>query len=462
MTATTATDDSEPVEYYFECTTDGDANSTWQTDTTYTAYGLMPSTQYTFRVKARDSSPAQNETNWSSPASATTDEAPTLVEILGDWVTGTSHAEEAGYSRALIFIAHAEHSSTVTLNSVTYGGQSMTKIIDESVGTGYSANVTAFILDEAGIDAATSSTFSPSWSATPENTGYISVFLGSVNQTTSVGDSDDNSTTSSITLTTDPLTTAEGDMVFVAATCGNQGNYTVNNDFNEAYEHDMASSTGTDGYKAATGVSETPSVTHNDVNRQVIIGFVIQAIEEPDNPPAAPNNLAATAGNYLVSLDWDDNSETDLAGYNVYRSENSGSNYGKINVSLVADSNYVDNDANNWTDYYYVVTAVDANSHESVYSNEATATPDYQNCDDVQDGNDGFVSDITNDCYVDSDDIAVIANYWLHTDCAGLGNCDNADLEQDGDVDFIDFTDFAIDWLRCNNPEDEDCTPNWL
>ncbi|MHC4659152.1 MAG: PASTA domain-containing protein, partial [Planctomycetota bacterium] len=73
MTASTATDaNSPPVMYYFECTTHGDANSDWQTSETYVAQSLDPGTEYTFRVKARDSAPALNETGWSPPASATT------------------------------------------------------------------------------------------------------------------------------------------------------------------------------------------------------------------------------------------------------------------------------------------------------------------------------------------------------------------------------------------------------
>jgi hypothetical protein len=74
MTATTATDSTPPVEYYFECTDHGDANSNWQTSPTYVATGLTPSTLYTFWVRARDSvTPVPNETGWSDPASATTD-----------------------------------------------------------------------------------------------------------------------------------------------------------------------------------------------------------------------------------------------------------------------------------------------------------------------------------------------------------------------------------------------------
>lgn len=73
MTATTADDNTPPVEYFFECTDHADINSGWQTGTTYTAAGLTPSTLYTFRVRARDGvTPQPNITGWSNTASATT------------------------------------------------------------------------------------------------------------------------------------------------------------------------------------------------------------------------------------------------------------------------------------------------------------------------------------------------------------------------------------------------------
>jgi hypothetical protein len=96
----------------------------------------------------------------------------------------------------------------------------------------------------------------------------------------------------------------------------------------------------------------------------------------PDiTPPAAPTGLGAAAGDATVSLDWDDNTEEDLAGYNIYRSTTSGSGYGKLNGSLLTDSNYTDNAVANNTTYYYVVTAVDTNSNGSGYSSEVSAYP---------------------------------------------------------------------------------------
>jgi hypothetical protein len=80
MTATTATDPSG-VEYYFEETTGnpGGSDSSWQAGASYTDTDLNDLTQYTYRVRARDLSPNQNTTGWSSADSATTQDgtAPT-------------------------------------------------------------------------------------------------------------------------------------------------------------------------------------------------------------------------------------------------------------------------------------------------------------------------------------------------------------------------------------------------
>lgn len=98
-------------------------------------------------------------------------------------------------------------------------------------------------------------------------------------------------------------------------------------------------------------------------------------IPQDINAPAAPTGFSATAGDGTISLNWNDNSEGDLAGYNIYRSTTSGSGYIKLNVSLVSSSDYMDNSVNNGTTYYYVVTAVDTSSNESAYSSEVSATP---------------------------------------------------------------------------------------
>lgn len=75
MTATIASDESG-VEYYFECTAGGGHDSGWQDSPMYEDTGLQAETEYTYRVKARDKSPNQNETAWSNEASAMTEALP--------------------------------------------------------------------------------------------------------------------------------------------------------------------------------------------------------------------------------------------------------------------------------------------------------------------------------------------------------------------------------------------------
>lgn len=91
--------------------------------------------------------------------------------------------------------------------------------------------------------------------------------------------------------------------------------------------------------------------------------------------PAAPANLAAAPGDGIVDLDWDDNSEPNLTGYNVYRATTSGGPYTQLNGSLLATSLYSDASVSNGTTYYYVVTAENDVPLESDDSNEASATP---------------------------------------------------------------------------------------
>jgi hypothetical protein len=198
------------------------------------------------------------------------------VKTFGSWTTGLTHAMEPGYNynRALIFIAHGELASEMNLVSVTYGGQAMTKIIDRNY-YGYTGNnyTTAFILNEAGVAAATDGTFVPTWNPSTSVVGYSSVFLSNVDQTTPVGAYASYGGDSQ-TVTTSALDTGYGDMVVVAATCGMPGSYyTLNNGFIEETEQTMNdTAAGVTGYKSATGASETPSATFNAwVNRQVIM-----------------------------------------------------------------------------------------------------------------------------------------------------------------------------------------------
>jgi len=418
MTATTATDaDSPPVEYYFECTTDSDANSTWQTSTTYEAQGLDPGTLYTFRVKARDSATVPNENNWSTSESATTDVGTGQTPYPGPGlhpIPGTIEAEN-----------YDDDGPGVAYNDTTSGNE----------GGDYRS-------DDVDVEVCGEGNYNVGWIFDGEWLEY-SVIVA---------------------------TTGTYDIEVRVASDSGGGDFHI--------EFGGSNVTGTVSFSATGGWQTYTSIFINDVS--LTAGAQIMRLyAESDywnitwldftttadiTPPANPTGLTATADDGFVDLDWNDNGEGDLDGYNVYRSTTSGVYTTPLNSSLLSSSDYTDNSVVNGTTYYYVVKAVDTSSNESGSSNEELAIPDiYQNCTEVQAGGHGLVSDLTDDCYIDLWDLDIIVEYWLDTNCGTSGNCEGADFEPtDGDVDLEDFSDFAVDWMLCNNPGDSGCIKNWL
>ena len=300
---------------------------------------------------------------------------PAGVQIAGAWTAGTTHGAQAGSNRALIFTAHAEHNGTLSLNSVSYGGRAMTKIIERtatSAGSPTIAYTAAFILNESGIAAATNGTFVVTWSITPtQPPAFSSVFLINVNQSAPIGASA-SGVSNSATATTAALATASGDRVIVAATNGNTGSYTMNNGLTEALEVAPGSADGVAGSKAATGANETPSVSHSAVNRQAVIGFVVRGGGAggggDTQAPTPPTNLRVTAVTASsVSLAWDASTDNvGVTGYDVFR--------GATLAGGTTLTSFMVNGLNCDTLFVFTVKAKDAAGNVSVSSMSVSAT----------------------------------------------------------------------------------------
>ena len=69
-------------------------------------------------------------------------------------------------------------------------------------------------------------------------------------------------------------------------------------------------------------------------------------------------------------LSWNENKESDLAGYHVYRSTKHGKDYDRLTDKLLLRTTYSDATVQVGKTYYYVVTAVDQSGNESEYSHE--------------------------------------------------------------------------------------------
>ncbi|MDA0256971.1 MAG: VWA domain-containing protein [Chloroflexi bacterium] len=116
----------------------------------------------------------------------------TTVDLLGGWGTGLSHVAPAGSSRMLVFMPAAEdndNSCCREMVSVSYGGQPLTKL---NASTAHSSSVGARVeiwtLDEAGIAAAGSSSFSVTWDSSIDVPMYAHAFFDDVAQVVPGGD----------------------------------------------------------------------------------------------------------------------------------------------------------------------------------------------------------------------------------------------------------------------------------
>ena len=96
-----------------------------------------------------------------------------------------------------------------------------------------------------------------------------------------------------------------------------------------------------------------------------------EASATPVAPPAAPTNLAATAGDSQVSLTW--TASDGAASYNVKRSTTTGGPYTTVASPTTASCN--NTGLADGTTYYYVVSAVNAGG-ESDNSDEVSGTPE--------------------------------------------------------------------------------------
>ena len=95
-------------------------------------------------------------------------------------------------------------------------------------------------------------------------------------------------------------------------------------------------------------------------------------------PPATPSNVTAAPGDGSVALAWNANTETDLAGYDVFRGTSLpvSTSGAALNGSTPLTSNsYTDTSAFNGTTYHYVVVARDSSGNRSAPSPAVSATP---------------------------------------------------------------------------------------
>ena len=336
MVATTATDPTAPIQYYFNFTGSptegvGGMDSGWQSSPSYVSSGLQANHQYGYRVKARDGIP--NETSYSTPTlyAYTAIEAPTGINFgtltptsiqvqsintpsglargsSGLLIENMTKATNSGWKRDNNFWTSGSLSS-----NKSYSFRAKTRN-GNSVETGYSSTISKYTLAKPPVAASfsnvTQNCIRASWTA-DSNPGGTQYYCENTTDGTNSG-------------WTTNLYWDSCELV-----CGVSYSFRV---------------------KAINGDGIETGWTSLGSRSTVVCP-----------PPPAPTNVQASDGTYTdkVQVTW--TASPDATSYTVYRATSTSSRATKVVLGTTSATTYDDITASVMVNYYYYIKAT--NSH---------------------------------------------------------------------------------------------------
>jgi Abnormal spindle-like microcephaly-assoc'd, ASPM-SPD-2-Hydin len=283
-------------------------------------------------------------------------------------------------------------SSSIDFGNVTVGGKKTVSLVVTNPATSTSSSTLSqvgvsgggFSLGSmpslpatvaAGQSVTVKVIFSPATSGSAS--GMVTVTSGSGDSSISVPLSGDGS--SNAQLSVSPATLAFG-TVAVGGTESKTASLTANNAAVTVSTVDESGEgytlTGiTFPFTLAAGTSVSFTVTFSPQTAGSSPGS-LAFVNNASGPTTATlsGNGTSQSSSHTVSLSWGPSSTSSVVGYNLYRGTASGGPYStKLTSSPLTDTNFVDNSVQSSSTYFYVTTAVDADSVESSFSNQARA-----------------------------------------------------------------------------------------
>lgn len=225
---------------------------------------------------------------WSAQSAMSHD----AVEAITDWTTSSSLTAPDGEDRLLVVTVGAETHSTVT--SVTYGGQPLTLAGSAYESTGVGARVYVYYAREVSIAAASGSSINVSWSGGGDDKCIASRMYQYVNQADPIRTSNTNSNAGPPSISTEPMSVSNGDMVIGTAQVGHNHSYSWSSPMVMGVNDVNSTSTHTAADYAVTGDpgTVTATATVSNPNRQALVGVVIQPRSQASGEGVIPQLLA--------------------------------------------------------------------------------------------------------------------------------------------------------------------------
>jgi hypothetical protein len=262
-------------------------------------------------------------------------------------------------------------SQTITLRNA--GTTSVTISSASVTGTGFSTSgLTLPMSIAAGNNATFNVVFAPS--AAGNATGSISLRSNAPNSPLAI------STSGSAVAASSVLSSSASSLDFGSVLVGSNGSLGIvlrnNGNANVTISSVLVTGAGFTASGAGANTTLAPGQTAalNVVFAPSLTGSAAGSIAVASNAGGLSIALTGTGGqlsSHSVALTWDPSSSP-IVGYYVYRVLADGT-YVKMNTAPVVPTDYTDTNIQSGQTYTYVVTAIDTDNVESVYSDPAVA-----------------------------------------------------------------------------------------
>ena len=137
-----------------------------------------------------------------------------------------------------------------------------------------------------------------------------------------------------------------------------------------------ASSAQSNGVNVIQGLMDTSTSEKKNLR---LWKFVPENANCEIMPPSVPTGLTAVASTASVKLEWNANTQSDLAGYIVLRADADGTNWNTI-ARKITDNYFIDNTCTQGKEYLYAIKAIDQSDNISRKSETVAATPTGGKC----------------------------------------------------------------------------------
>lgn len=254
----------------------------------------------------------------------------------------------AANNRALVVGVQTEGTQSGTM-TCTYGGQSMTNVVQTLAGSGTTQQTVAlFFLNDAGIVAASGTTISAGNTGTTDTTVHAASYQDCIQTTPTNTDTDSSAATTPNPLAALDITTGAVNAVVVALSgMGNTGTATWASPLTERTDQNSGSSAGSMADdEVATATTVACECTWSNQNRAAAVAY--ELVHQPSD---GITSIDSDYGDASDEFDYNENS-LDINGTGFEASQGTGTVYISDANTLAGSANEVEIDTaiNSWSD----------------------------------------------------------------------------------------------------------------